>query len=86
MSPLYPSLDQVDEALWDKVQAINLKGPFRLSAVVGQRMADGDGSTILNISSVTAVHRSEGRINPRHLILSENQGASPLAIRPPSRR
>jgi NAD(P)-dependent dehydrogenase (short-subunit alcohol dehydrogenase family) len=26
MSPLYPSLDQVSEALWDKVVAVNLKG------------------------------------------------------------
>src|SRR5688572_26570615 len=38
MSPLYPSLDQVSEALWDKVLAVNLKGPFRLSALVGARM------------------------------------------------
>ena len=29
LSPLYPSLDQVTEDLFDKVIAINLKGPFR---------------------------------------------------------
>src|SRR5215471_5904402 len=34
MSPLYPSLVEVSEALWDKVLGVNLKGPFRLSALV----------------------------------------------------
>ena len=38
MSPLYPSLVEVTEALWDKVLAVNLKGAFRLSALVGARM------------------------------------------------
>ncbi|MFN2377010.1 MAG: SDR family NAD(P)-dependent oxidoreductase [Candidatus Binatia bacterium] len=54
MSPLYPSLDQVSEALWDKVLAVNLKGPFRLSALVGSRMQQAGGGSILNISSIAA--------------------------------
>ena len=37
MSPLYPALDQVSEGLYDKVLAMNLRGPFRLSALVGTR-------------------------------------------------
>ncbi len=55
MSPLYPSLDQVDEALYDKVMGVNLKGPFRLSAAIGTRMAAGDGGSIINISSIAAI-------------------------------
>ena len=55
LSPLYPSLDEVSEALWDKVQAINLKGPFRLTAAIGRRMAEGDGGNILNISSIASI-------------------------------
>jgi NAD(P)-dependent dehydrogenase (short-subunit alcohol dehydrogenase family) len=55
MSPLYPSVDAVTEALWDKVIAVNLKGPFRLSATIGTRMAAGDGGTIINISSFAAI-------------------------------
>jgi NAD(P)-dependent dehydrogenase (short-subunit alcohol dehydrogenase family) len=55
MSPLYPSLAEVSEALWDKVLAVNLKGAFRLSALVGQRMADGAGGSIVNVSSIAAV-------------------------------
>jgi NAD(P)-dependent dehydrogenase (short-subunit alcohol dehydrogenase family) len=55
LSPLYPSLDQVSEALFDKVVGVNLKGPFRLSALVGSRMAAGDGGAIINISSIAAI-------------------------------
>jgi NAD(P)-dependent dehydrogenase (short-subunit alcohol dehydrogenase family) len=55
MAPLYGTLADVDEALFDKVLAVNLKGPFRLSALVGTRMAQGDGGSIINISSVAAI-------------------------------
>lgn len=56
MSPLYPSLAEVSEALWDKVLAVNLKGPFRLSALIGARMAAGTGGSIINVSSTAAVN------------------------------
>ena len=40
------------EELWDKVLGVNLKGPFRLTALVGTRMADGPyGGSIINVSS-----------------------------------
>jgi len=55
MSPLYPSLIEVSETLWDKVLAVNLKGPFRLSALVGTRMAAGAGGSIINVSSIAAI-------------------------------
>lgn len=54
MSPLYPSLDEVGEELYDKVMAVNLKGAFRLSAVVGRRMVDDGGGSIINVSSTAA--------------------------------
>ena len=50
------------ESLWDKVLAINLKGPFRLSAAIGTRMAAGDGGSIINISSIAAVRPTPGTI------------------------
>ena len=56
MSPLYPSLDAVSEALFDKVIAVNLKGPFRLAALIGKRMIEGEGGSIINVSSTAAVH------------------------------
>jgi len=55
MSPLYPSLTAVSEELYDKVFGVNLKGAFRLSALFGERMAEGDGGSIINVSSVAAV-------------------------------
>jgi NAD(P)-dependent dehydrogenase (short-subunit alcohol dehydrogenase family) len=54
LSPLYPSVDAVTESLFDKVLAINLKGPFRLTALIGTRMAAGDGGSIINVSSIAA--------------------------------
>jgi len=51
MSPLYPSLMDITEDLWDKVMAINLKGPFRLSVLIGTRMTAGEGGSIINVSS-----------------------------------
>jgi NAD(P)-dependent dehydrogenase (short-subunit alcohol dehydrogenase family) len=54
-SPLYPSLDQVSEEYFDKVIGINLKGPFRLAALVGTRMAESGGGSIINIGSIEAI-------------------------------
>jgi len=51
MSPLSPSLAETSEDLFDKVVAVNFKGPFRLGALVGRRMADGAGGSIVNVSS-----------------------------------
>jgi NAD(P)-dependent dehydrogenase (short-subunit alcohol dehydrogenase family) len=54
-SPLYPSLVEVTQELFDKVMAVNLRGAFRLSALVGTRMAQDGGGAIINVSSVAAV-------------------------------
>ena len=56
MSPLYPSVDAITEDLYDKVMGVNLKGPFRLSALLGTAMAEGDGGSIIFVSSI-ASHR-----------------------------
>ncbi len=55
MSPTYPALSDVTRELWDKVIGVNLAGPFRLSAIVGERMASGRGGSIINVSSTAAV-------------------------------
>jgi NAD(P)-dependent dehydrogenase (short-subunit alcohol dehydrogenase family) len=52
MSPLYPDLASITEEYYDKVHAVNLKGPFRLGALVGTRMAAGDGGVIINVSTI----------------------------------
>lgn len=60
-SPLYDHVANIDEKLWDSVIGLNLKGPFRLSAVLGTRMgeraaAHGRTASIINISSIAAIH------------------------------
>jgi NAD(P)-dependent dehydrogenase (short-subunit alcohol dehydrogenase family) len=55
MSPLYESPSTVSRELFDKVIGVNLAGPYRLSALVGERMARGDGGSIINVSSIAAV-------------------------------
>ena len=56
VSPMYDKLTDVSEELFDKVIAVNLKGPFRLAALVGERMvAGGEGGSIINVSSTGAV-------------------------------
>ncbi len=55
MSPPFESLDTVSEELFDKVMAVNFKGPFRLTTIVGRRMAAGAGGSIINISSTASL-------------------------------
>jgi len=62
MSLLYGDVTEVTEAMWDKVVGLNLKGVFRLSALVGSRMQAQDGGSIINVSST-------GSIRPTPFIL-----------------
>lgn len=58
MSPLYPSLGEVSQELFDKVLAVNLRGPFRLCSIFGERMAAEAGGSIINVSSTASVSPS----------------------------
>jgi len=55
VSPLYDKLSDVSEDLFDKVVAVNLKGPFRLASLIGERMVAAGGGSIINVSSTGAV-------------------------------
>ncbi|MEM9034065.1 MAG: glucose 1-dehydrogenase [Actinomycetota bacterium] len=52
MSPLYGSLSEVSEGLWDKVLGVNLKGAFRLSSLIGEHMVERGSGSIINVSSI----------------------------------
>ncbi len=54
MSPLYDKLSDVSRELFDKVIGVNVAGPYRLSALIGERMAAGSGGSIINVSSTAA--------------------------------
>lgn len=62
MQPVYDNLGSVGEKLFDAVIALNLKGPFRLSVLVGERMLAAGRGSIINVSST-------GSIRPRPAIV-----------------
>src|SRR5215470_3762352 len=55
LSPLAPSSLETSEELFDKIIAVNLKGPFRLTALFASRMVAGDGGAVINISSTSSI-------------------------------
>lgn len=55
MAPLYEHLHEASEELFDKTIGVNLKGPFRLSALAAKAMTESGGGSIINISSVAAM-------------------------------
>jgi len=46
---------EVTEPLFDSILNLNVKVPFRLAAVVANRIAEGSGGAIINISSTGAL-------------------------------
>lgn len=51
MSPVYDKQTDVTEKMFDAVVGLNLKGPFRLSALAGERMVAAGGGVIINVST-----------------------------------
>ena len=62
MSPLYDKLTDVTEKLFDAVVNLNFKGPFRLSALVGERMVAAGSGSIINVSSAGSLRPDAGMI------------------------
>lgn len=52
LSPRYTDLPSIDEAYYDKVSSVNLKGPFRLSVLLAEQMKAGAGGSIINVSTI----------------------------------
>jgi len=55
MSLLYDQPADVTEKMWDSVVNLNLKGPFRLTALIGTRMAEQGSGSIINVSSTGSI-------------------------------
>jgi NAD(P)-dependent dehydrogenase (short-subunit alcohol dehydrogenase family) len=53
-SLLYDDVTDIDEAMFDKMLALNLKGPFRLTALIGSRMFAAGGGSVVNVSTISA--------------------------------
>jgi NAD(P)-dependent dehydrogenase (short-subunit alcohol dehydrogenase family) len=60
MSPLYDDLPSVSQELYDKVHAVNARGPFRLSALLGARMAEAGRGSIINITTAGSLRPDAG--------------------------
>ena len=55
IAPTAPRSSEVTEDLFDKTIGVNFKGPFRLSALIGERMVQAGSGAIINVSSMAAV-------------------------------
>lgn len=57
---IFPNMPvlKMDVALWDKIQAINLRSVFLCSREVGNHMQAKGGGAIVNIASIDALHPS----------------------------
>jgi NAD(P)-dependent dehydrogenase (short-subunit alcohol dehydrogenase family) len=60
MSLLYPSEIDVSEKMFDAVMNLNLKGPFRLCALVGERMVAAGSGSIINVSTTGSLRPAPG--------------------------
>lgn len=63
MSPVYEDVTDVTEKMYDSVLGLNLKGPFRLTQLVGTRMKEQGSGSIINVSSTGSL-RPMGSIIP----------------------
>ncbi|MDD2857522.1 MAG: SDR family oxidoreductase [Candidatus Nanopelagicales bacterium] len=58
MSPIYDRNSEVSEALFDSVMNLNFKGPYRLTALMGERMYEAGSGSIINVSSSGSIRPS----------------------------
>jgi NAD(P)-dependent dehydrogenase (short-subunit alcohol dehydrogenase family) len=54
INPVSVPLAQVTSEYWDKVYAVNVKGPMRLAALVAERMGRQGGGSIVNVATMGA--------------------------------
>lgn len=56
--PSKPALEMTLD-LWEKIQAINLRGVFLCSREAGKKMAEQEGGVIINVGSIDSLHPSQ---------------------------
>ena len=55
-------LDGLTEAMWDRMLAVNLKGAFFVTRAAADLLRDGDGGSVVNVSSVAGMTGSGSSI------------------------
>ena len=88
-NPAMTPLAQLDESVWDKILAINLKAPFLLYQRVAPLMAAAGGGSIVNVSSVAgtvpwpllgAYSVSKAGLNSLTKVLARELGPSHIRV------
>ena len=51
----FPDLDAVTKGDWDRILAVNLKGPFQMTRAAREALATGDGGVIVNVASIAGI-------------------------------
>ncbi len=60
INPAFMPITQITSEFWDKLYAVNVKGPMRLSALVAPRMGESGGGSIVNIITTGAYEGGPG--------------------------
>ncbi len=63
LSPLYPSLPEVSQELFDKVVAVNLRGPFLCCRAVLPHMIERRSGKIVNIAGTSSLRGYKNRVS-----------------------
>ncbi len=51
----FPDLDEVRDEDWDRIFAVNLKGPFQTTRAAREALAAGEGGVIVNTASIAGL-------------------------------
>lgn len=55
-------LDDLNEEMWDRILAVNLKGPFFVTRAAAELLGEGEGGSVVNVSSVAGITGSGSSI------------------------
>ncbi len=51
----FPDLDAVRDEDWNRILAVNLKGPFQMTRAAREALAAGEGGVIVNVASIAGI-------------------------------
>ena len=51
----FPNLEDVKDADWERIFAVNLKGPFQMARAAREALAKGEGGVIVNTASIAGM-------------------------------
>ncbi|MCC9643859.1 SDR family oxidoreductase [Rhodopirellula sp. JC740] len=58
----HSDLETLTEPMWDRILGVNVKGPFFVTRAAAELLAEGDGGSVVNVSSVAGITGSGSSI------------------------